>query len=222
MYPPTPHSWNPGCLDVIDTPAFYVNLVQGLAASEMPDDDLPDPTPCGGRCPTKSPLCREVSAGNFACTVVQCVDAIPYCNQSAVVGVRSRQLCPITCGCDQPRGPLALTLPNGGCPETCALVPTYTNVMDTIPCEDVPVGDPGFLAFLDAYEQNAAQWPQDWRVSSWRTIGFMRQYGCDYITQTAVRRAHHAHHTHRCTRTSFQQLHRSPANANELDSAVVS
>ena len=43
------------------------------------------------------------------------------CNLNTASGVRARQLCPSTCGCDDPHAPLALSLPSGGCGEQCAL-----------------------------------------------------------------------------------------------------
>ena len=74
-----------------------------------------------------------------------------------------RQLCPQTCGCSDPRGPLALSLPEQGCGEQCVRSGVYRAALDDLPCEDVPKSDPGFLAFLDRWDDACSSWPLDWQ-----------------------------------------------------------
>ena len=46
-------------------------------------------------------------------------------------------LCPQTCGCADPRSPLALALPLNGCGDRCVLSGAYREALAALPCEDL-------------------------------------------------------------------------------------
>ena len=87
----------------------------------------------------------------YDCSQPNCNDARPYCSESSAAGVRARQICPVTCGCDQPRSSLALFLPESGCPRVCRKSTNYRTALATIPCTDVAVNDSRYVAFLDEW-----------------------------------------------------------------------
>ena len=85
--------WNPGCVDVLSLPGFYEKLNRNAFAAAIPDEA------CGG-CPYDAPLCLP----DGSCVdVTSCEMARPYCHMPSLAGLRARQLCPVTCGCDDLR-----------------------------------------------------------------------------------------------------------------------
>ena len=67
-------------------------------------------------CPSEAPMCLDGK-----CIVPTCthVEQLGLCHSSAVDGVRARQFCPVTCGCQAPMSSLALHTAENGCPESC-------------------------------------------------------------------------------------------------------
>ena len=65
---------------------------------------------CPHECGPEAPVCKVVNATanaldpsqGYGCAQPDCSDAAPYCSESSLTGVRARQICPVTCGCDQP------------------------------------------------------------------------------------------------------------------------
>ena len=147
-----------------------------------------DAGPCGGYCRPEAPVCKPLRVENrsvphpdcvdgltksgcpghdngYSCSEPTCEDAAPYCALGAAIGLRARQICPLTCGCAQPRGPLALSLPENGCPVNCLSTTNYRTALAEMPCEDVARNDTNFLAFLDQWQANCELWPKDWSGS---------------------------------------------------------
>ena len=76
------------------------------------------------------------------CVAPTCAHAAPYCHNASIAGVRARQVCPVTCGCDAPRSALALSKPSSGCGEQCARSGRYLAARKQLPCSDVSAMDP--------------------------------------------------------------------------------
>ena len=132
--------WNPACADALDQVGLYLFLIQGQysdAANPPVQQGCGDGPPCGQR----HPLCLD-----GVCVVPTCEHARPHCGESSIHGLRARQYCPVTCGCSDPRSPLALSLPESGCGSQCHRVPSYLENLRNQPCEDVAVNDTNFPA----------------------------------------------------------------------------
>lgn len=71
--------------------------------------------------------------------VPTCAMALPYCGSAGAEGIRSRQLCPHTCGCSNPYAPIALWGPENGCRKVCNTVGStqFNWYMKNMPCEDL-------------------------------------------------------------------------------------
>jgi len=189
--------WNPGCSDTINSVAYYINLLQGSMASAI-NAVTGNLDPCNGYC-TSGKICKLFNATLYAqnpdapnpqngydCINPVCDDVAPYCGSSSVVGVRARQICPETCGCDQPRSPLALFLPESGCPAKCLASTTYRVALAEMPCEDVARNDTNFVGFLDQWAVDSRTWPKDWNQSGLVFIDLFRRFGCQYLTLNGI------------------------------------
>ena len=73
-----------------------------------------DPSaPCGG-CPPNAAYCD-----GERCVTPLCADVAAHCAANTQTGIRARQLCPNTCGCNDPTSPLALFAGEQGCGDQC-------------------------------------------------------------------------------------------------------
>ena len=166
--------WNPGCVDVLSLPGFYEKLNRNAFAAAIPDEA------CGG-CPYDAPLCLP----DGSCVdVTSCEMARPYCHMPSLAGLRARQLCPVTCGCDDPRSSLALGLPLSGCGDQCYKSVPFLRALDETPCEDIAVDDPKWQGLTDSLENASASFPMDWASSASQVAQFLRLYGCGWISMS--------------------------------------
>jgi len=171
--------WNPACNDMLRPNAAArsgrQNLMAGALAFSMrqtyPNEE------CGGFCPNLTPLCKDGE-----CTFPDCSIAEQFCFSSSLAGVRARQMCPKTCGCDTPQSGLPIL---SGCPIRCEDTRAYRKELAETPCEDLSKEDPKFNDFLDSWVYMAQSWPEDWRKTSALLAGFYRKWGCDYLSQIA-------------------------------------
>ena len=170
---------------------------------------------CGSICTAEKPVCRKVREENrsapypqdsllfcrntnggddskcptydtgYDCEQPGCQDVVEFCGSSLPVGVRSRQICPITCGCDSPRSPLALYLPTAGCPPSCWGTTRYRAELTTTPCLDITnatyITHPTWVQFLDNWATAADVWPKDWKESGLIYVDMFRRFGCHYL-----------------------------------------
>jgi hypothetical protein len=94
-----------------------------------------------------------------------------------------RLLCPITCGCADPRSGLFYRVESEGCPtDLCLLTPTYHAIADSLECRDMT------LAELNAYQHWSDFFTHglnfNWlskRSQVQEAFDVMRQHGCDGI-----------------------------------------
>ena len=187
--------WNPACGDLLDLFAFSINMLKGEFGKNL--RPLVDVSKCGGYCPAEFPYCTEgvylpdlsfnaSVKGVWTCRDARCADVVPYCNGNTVIATRARMMCPVTCGCDQPRSPLALSLDSEGCPTRCKSTAAYKVALQTTPCEDVPKNDTNFVHYLDNWKSAAADWPKDWSETALTYVELLRTYGCDYLRYTSA------------------------------------
>ena len=196
--------WNPSCSDTIQYIAFYANLLQASMSAVLSHQA----GPCGGHCAELGQICKQLRPENrsaahphcvpsplvfcpsydtgYSCQGVHCDDAAPFCADSSPAGLRARQICPQTCGCDQPQSPLALFLPGNGCPRNCVRSTTFRTALATVPCEDLPRNSSTFLTFLDQWHSSTQGWPNDWKLSGEVTIDLFRRFGCDYLNMNGL------------------------------------
>ena len=173
-----------------------------------------DASLCDGTCPNDKPMCAEGvaqlvvcteddsmcvegvaalaakatasrAAGDRGCIEPYCwIDVRPFCKLNTASGVRARQLCPSTCGCDDPHAPLALSLPVSGCGERCARSGTYLERRAELPCTDMALGDPRWQALMADLESVRQTWPGDWALSSGVFFADLRLHGCAALRNT--------------------------------------
>ena len=161
--------WNPMCYDALDLGLPYNQLLAAAIG------DTVDSAPCGG-CPPNAAYCD-----GERCVTPLCADVAAHCAANTQTGIRARQLCPQTCGCNDPRSPLALFDGAAGCGDQCTRSGVYRSRLDELPCEDVARDDPAFVAFLDDFAAVAATWPSDWAGGGATWVGIFRNLGCDAL-----------------------------------------
>ena len=183
--------WNPGCTDFLDGTFATINLLKSVIGELLRNRVQLNTSACGGCHTYELPLCKPgawVGPNEFdefapahTCADVGCDYLRQYCNEVSDIGVRSRMLCPATCGCDLPRSSLALSLPLSGCPERCDRTVRYKIALAEMPCQDVDREDPVFNEFLDNWQAAAQLWPQAWQQITNGYVGLLKYEGCDFI-----------------------------------------
>ncbi|KAJ1461636.1 hypothetical protein M885DRAFT_494425 [Pelagophyceae sp. CCMP2097] len=115
------------------------------------------------------------------CIRPMCTDLAEHCHESSVVGIRARQYCPATCGCDDPRSPLVLSMPESGCGYQCARNGAYLERLAGIPCEDVAPDDADLQEILADGLSVSESWPADWKTAYSMFTHGMTVHGCHYL-----------------------------------------
>jgi hypothetical protein len=107
-----------------------------------------------------------------------CIDGVDYCNADNEMGVRMRQWCPVTCGCDLPTSSLVASGLNSGCPPSCTKNWTVSLSLET--CDNKNVSSPLFQAYLNGLKQLRQSYQDnvDWaaRFDIW--ISKLSRKGC--------------------------------------------
>ena len=76
--------WNPSCFDVLDSPAGYVNILQGTMGDAVNTATNFESCPSDG-CPPEIPLCLE-----GRCVLPTCAAVSVHCDRNSVAGMRAR------------------------------------------------------------------------------------------------------------------------------------
>lgn len=168
--------WNPSCYDVLTFPGGYRNLVQGAVSDAANLVNTNTNNTCKDGCTSTKPFCS-----NGTCIAPHCEHVQHLCNQSSIAGVRVRQACPVTCGCNAPRSSLALFQPSSGCGHRCIRSAPYLNGLRDLPCKDVPTNDTTFQSFLNEWDEVRESWPADWSGGSAPIIDNLRVNGCKFL-----------------------------------------
>merc|ERR1711966_285451 len=107
-------------------------------------EDFNQNTTCNGvACPVDSPYCDQVGP-THTCRAITCADMSNYCHDEGISGLRTRQMCPHTCGCDHADSSLVLVRPSDGCSPMCYRTATYQNSTAQVACRDLPKDHPNF------------------------------------------------------------------------------
>jgi hypothetical protein len=134
-----------------------------------------------GLCPSHTPYC---DAETKECRNITCADVKPYCLEDSLVGVRSRQFCPLTCGCANPAEDLILHGADFGCPETCSDYYNYDQAVDALgSCEDVSNSSLAMKDYVEEVKRLSTGWPGFWG-DEWRaTVGpLLKEFGCSAVS----------------------------------------
>ena len=173
-------SSNPICYDVLNYDSHFAMILRGAMGDEA-NRELwrREPGACGGACPEERfPMCDEVTD---TCITPVCANFEHLCGTGSTLGVRARQFCPQTCGCDDPLSDLALYLPASGCGEQCARAGPYIERRRALPCTDVSTDDEKFQAAVAEILRVAQTWPLAWLETATVFYTALAKNGCDYL-----------------------------------------
>ena len=179
-------AWNPFCYDVVTDRSQNSIIFKGAMADEA-NRELwrRKPGACGGAPPERQgcpderyPMCDEATD---ACVDPSCADFEPFCSDVSTLGVRARQFCPQTCGCDDPLSDLALYQPASGCGEQCARAGPYIERRRALPCTDVSTDDEKFQAAVAEILRVAQTWPLAWLETATVFYTALAKNGCAYL-----------------------------------------
>ena len=173
-------SLNPICHDILNFDSHFSMILRGAMGDES-NRELwrRKPGACGGACPEERfPMCDEATD---ACITPVCANFEHSCKTGSTLGVRARQFCPQTCGCDDPLSDLALYQPASGCGEQCARAGPYIERRRALPCTDVSTDDEKFQAAVADILRVAQTWPLAWLETATVFYAALAKNGCDYL-----------------------------------------
>jgi len=178
--------WNAGCIDLLGRVdnsddedgiifSFY-NLLAGALSDVFGGE-------CG-ICPSLSPYCDPVSN---KCTNITCSDLTDYCYEDSTEGVRARQFCPVTCGCNNPSDQLVLTSSAYGCPQNCADFAPYDNSVSTQECVDEVIGSNRTADYVNEVTRISSTWPAFWQAQWLNSLApYLIAYGCSAVSSFKI------------------------------------
>ena len=98
-------------------------------------------------CPAEAPFCLA----NGTCIALTCDDLFPYRLSYKLIGIRTRQLCPVKSGCTNPLSGQILSAPSLGCPSRCFIAgSSLATAVEALPCQDRELDSQELIAFIDA------------------------------------------------------------------------
>eukprot|EP00966_Prymnesium_polylepis_P282027 6517307-Prymnesium_polylepis.1 len=116
------------------------------------------------------------------CIIPVCSQLAVYCAENSLAGIRVRESCASTCGCNDPASPLALSRPEMGCSSSCTGTDVggipYWTALASMPCVDLSPTEGVFAAFLDSSYVIAQAWPQTSRTRTQTAVAAFKAYGC--------------------------------------------
>lgn len=107
-----------------------------------------------------------------------CQQAELHCNSDSPAGAKSRQICPITCQCNQPNSELVMTHPRSGCPVPCKDHPALVRFLATIKCKDQERGSQDFQSYIRGLEALKESYPVSWKPGITEIQDALRELGC--------------------------------------------
>jgi len=168
-------TWNPTCRDTLNL--YHIPYTKNLRGAVM---DASDNTNCAANPCNMSdtPMCLP----DGTCVKPDCDGIGGFCHEDSLLGTRARQLCPQTCGCDDPHSHLVLSLPQSGCGDMCERSGHYIEAITNLPCTDVVKTDTKFKAFLEEVTATVESWPVEWKPIVEMIVEDLGNHGCDYLT----------------------------------------
>jgi len=92
-----------------------------------------------------------------------CESVLKYCQWDSLAGVRARQICPETCGCDDPGAGIALGGLNNGCSPSCTRTKAFKKAQSTRQCEDLGNTSQYWAKWNSALGNLSLSYPKSWR-----------------------------------------------------------
>jgi len=111
--------------------------------------------------------------------ITGCDSISKYCQWDSLAGVRARQICPVTCGCHDPRISVAIGGSNNGCSPSCAQTKGYTSVQRTRPCEDAGEDHEYWKGWKQSVDDLALSYPPSWRAPYNKIAKLVNENHCD-------------------------------------------
>jgi hypothetical protein len=111
--------------------------------------------------------------------LTDCHSVLSHCSRDSAAGVRSRQICPETCGCLKPASEVVQGVKQNGCPPQCEWTSQYKNKSRTRTCDDLPVESPEFQVQLEGIRSVRDSYPNSWKSSIEEIISLLENSGCN-------------------------------------------
>ena len=122
-------------------------------------------------------FCRQ----DGKCIIPTCKDLSPYCTRPDELGLRARQYCPVTCGCNTFYKLLFLNTPSLGCTSACRAKLVYS-LASAVKCDtDAEPNDPKLRHWLETLKELSQGWSP--KASTYGTTLYqeMNRLGCRYM-----------------------------------------
>jgi len=116
--------------------------------------------------------------------VMGCESVFKYCQWDSLVGVRARQICPVTCGCHDPRISIAIGGSNNGCSPACARTEKFKTVQKTRPCQDLGKNAEYWKSWKQGMGNLSLSYPESWRAAYEKIVKAVDK---DHCAITAVK-----------------------------------
>jgi len=113
----------------------------------------------------------------------RCSSVREYCSWDSLVGVRARQICPVTCGCTDPGSELAIMDIHMGCPNSCQKEKSYSNAMASRNCSDDVKGGSLLSNFIRGLREVQKSWPERLHARLDAIVASMEDTGCEAAKQ---------------------------------------
>ena len=101
-----------------------------------------------------------------------------WCHADSLVGIRARQYCPQTCGCDTPTSRLLLTTLKYGCSPTCKDLKPYRAAVDNFACSDVAKNSPEMTYFKKDLLEVSKAWSASYQAGISEGMFLLDAHGC--------------------------------------------
>jgi len=116
-------------------------------------------------------------------TVTICSEIQPFCNNDSILGVRARQICPETCGCNDPSSDLVLTQ-ESGCPSQCTQTEQYLAVRKSRACLEDGSNSPDLMTYLRGLQEVSASWSTEGRAAVAFFSEELQRDGCGVVKKS--------------------------------------
>jgi len=112
-------------------------------------------------------------------SIQECASIARYCSYDDPRGVRARQICSSTCGCDSANSSLILGGING-CAPSCTITAKYKASVDRSCTQDVGKNDPFWSKYIEGIYSLKASYPDGWTDDFDGTIAKIKDKGCAF------------------------------------------
>jgi hypothetical protein len=122
-----------------------------------------------------------------ASTSASCEDAKAFCSHDSIAGVKSRQICPQTCGCRNAASSLVLYSDSQGCPSSCKWQSDYKLNLQTRSCLiDQPINSTDWSDYFKGVTDFRESYPVSWRILVTRLMEQLKKHGCGALKEGGI------------------------------------